>query len=492
MGDPARMTGLRRRVRGTIAAPAILAILVALGAQPVSADDPGASPARYRFTGHGTDHGVGFSQRGAAGRANAGQTYDQILLHYFDSSTTYLGRVSEGTILRALVVKTRKPSPKQTPLVQGGKITDDGTILERSRWTFDTPGVDGRSFPANWRLVLIGSGRSGAWHLEVQDARGATKASYTDTDARLTVTPVQTGAGPAVARVLIRPSSRYDTFVGSLRIGRVTGGVRVVNHVPIESYVRSVVPEEMGPSNPPEALKAQAVATRSYVLAGRDKRSTKFLAYDVKAYRERQSYKGERSENRVVTEAVDATAFQVLRYVDERGSKRLIRAFYHAVGGGATEASMNVFTTASGKPGTRVPYLMGGPDVDEHGEPYDERSPMYDWHTRSLTLVQLSEILAKDPRTDVGELRSWPVGSEGAYRERRAAALLADADDRTPDPENRGTSGRLTWVTLKGVRDGERVQRRVAGWVFEQVFNEHRGKGDPLGSTMIFRERVDD
>lgn len=473
-----------------LAVPVMLAALAALGGQTALADASDGRQAQYRFTGHGTDHGVGFSQRGAAGRAKAGQTYDQILLHYFDSRTTYLGRVAEDTILRALVVRTYTPSSERTPLVEGGKVTDDGTILERSRWTFDTPGVDGRSFPSRWRLVLIGSGRRGAWHLEVQDAHGTPKASYTDADARITVTPVQVGTGPAVTRVLIRPTSRYDTYVGTLRIGRVEGGIRVVNHVPIESFVRSVVPEEMGPSNHAEALKAQAVATRSYVLAGRARGNTRFLAYDVEAYGERQSYKGVRSEEPIVTQAVDATAHQVLRYEDGDGSRRIIRAFYHAVGGGATEASMNVFTTASGRPGTRVPYLMGGPDVDEDGEPYDERSPMYQWHTRTLTLTQLSRILSQDPRTDVGELRAWPVTTERSFRERRAAALLADADDRTPAPENRGTSGRLTWVTLRGVRGGKRVQKRVAGWLFKQVFNEHRGTGDPLGSTMIFRERV--
>src|SRR5690348_17662253 len=197
-----------RSGRGLLAAAMTLAALVALGSQPVAADDPG-SQAAYRFTGHGTDHGVGFSQRGAAGRARAGQTYDQILLDYFDSKTTYLGSVRDDTVLRALVIKTRKPSSKQTPLVQGGKISDDGTILERSRWTFDTPGVDGRTFPSTWRLVLIGSGRTGAWHLEVQDSSGETKASYSDSDARVTVRPVKDNVGPPVLRLLLR-SSTYD------------------------------------------------------------------------------------------------------------------------------------------------------------------------------------------------------------------------------------------------------------------------------------------
>lgn len=484
------MRGLRRAGRGTIAVAILLAWMVALSAAPVAADAGDDQP-RYRFTGHGTDHGVGLSQRGAAGRAKAGQTYDQILLHYFDSPSTYLGKVSEDTTIRALVVKARKPSSKQTPIVTGGKISDDGTILERSRWTFDTPGVDGRTFPYSWRLVLVGPGRTGPWQLEVRDSKGRTRGTYTDKDARITVTPLQDGEGPPVTRLLIRDAGKYDTFVGTLRIGRVSGGIRVVNHVPIESFVRSVVPAEMGRSNHPEALKAQAVASRSYFLAGRNK-ATRFLAYDVESYRTSQSYRGIRAEHREITPAVDDTAYEVLRYVDPKGRKPIIRAFYHAVGGGATEASMNVFTTAKGKRGTRVPYLMGGADVDEEGDAYDQRSPMYEWKTRSFTLEELSRILARDPRTNVGMLRSWPVSTERSFVERRAAALLADADDRTPAPENRGMSGRLTWVVLKGERKGKRVEKRVAGWVFKEVFNKHRGSGDPLGSTMIFRERADD
>jgi SpoIID/LytB domain protein len=482
-----------RRGRGVILAALTLAATMSIGWHPVAAESADAGQARYRLTGYGTDHGVGLSQRGAAGRARAGQTYDQILHHYFDAQggTTSLSRVSESTTLRALVVKGRTPSSGTTALVEGGRIKVGGEDVERSRWTFDTPGVDGRSFPTSWRLVLIGSGASGAWRLEVRDAAGTTRARFRDGDARIRVTPLRQGVGPAVTRLLVRPWAA-DTYAGTLRIGRVDGRIRVVNHVPIESFARSVVPNEMGRTNHPEALKAQAVAVRSYFLAGRNKGSDKFLSFDVEAYRETHSYQGVESEVPVISEAVDATSREVLRYTDGDGSTRVVRAFYHAVGGGATEASMNVFTTEKGKPGTRVAYLMGGPDVDEQGDAYDQRSSMYRWRTRALTLDQLSRILAKDPRTNVGKLRSWPVGTEGDFRERRAAALLADARDRTPAPENRGTSGRLTWITLKGVRNGKHVEKRVAGWVFKQVFNKHRGSGDPLGSTMIFRERVDD
>ena len=72
--------------------------------------------------------------------------------------------------------------------------------------------------------------------------------------------------------------------------------------------------------------------------------STGFLAYDVESYRDSQSYKGTRGENAVVSTAVDATAYEVLKYRKSDGTWYIARTFYHAVGGGATEASQNVFT----------------------------------------------------------------------------------------------------------------------------------------------------
>jgi SpoIID/LytB domain protein len=455
---------------------------------------PAATPAptpepKYRFVGYGTDHGVGLSQRGAAGRAKAGQDYVTILHHYFYK--VELDTVPRGTTIRALVVKGYKAGSTQTPLIQGGKGGPGNTQL--SRWTFDTPGVDGRVFPYSWRLVLIGTGAKGAWHLEVQDAHGVTKLKVTDDDARVTVSPVSPDTDPGRIRVLIRPDPRYDTYQGVLRIGRAHQEVRVVNIVPIEPFVRSVTPSEMGPANLPDALKSQAVVARSYFLAGVSA-STAWLAFDVMSYKGSQSYKGTKGENAEVTRWVDATAYQVVTY-----NGTIARTFYHAVGGGATEASQNVFTGDDGRPGAKTPYLRGGPDLcpdpkapdypngPQDAVPCDETARDYFWSSRALTLSQLSDILKHDSRTNVGTLTRWPVESERTFRAKRAAALLADARDTTPAPSNRGISGRLTWVVLVGTRHGKTVTKRVAGRLFKDVFDAQNGSGDQLGSTMIFR-----
>ena len=102
---------------------------------------------------------------------------------------------------------------------------------------------------------------------------------------------------------------------------------------------------------------------RSYFLAGRNP-STAWLAFDVQSYRASDSYKGTKGENATVTQSVDATAYQVLKYHKRSDdSWHIARTFYHAVGGGATEASQNVFTGETGKPGAGTPYLRGGPDL---------------------------------------------------------------------------------------------------------------------------------
>ena len=139
----------------------------AVGRDRRRTDSPPPTPEqKYRFTGYGTDHGVGLSQRGAAGRAKAGQTYDQILQHYFDN--VRLGhRVPEDTTIRALVVKGYRAAPARRPSSRAAT-----SALSETRWQTASiarcragrsirPGVGDQTFPYSGRLVLIGRGASG-------------------------------------------------------------------------------------------------------------------------------------------------------------------------------------------------------------------------------------------------------------------------------------------------------------------------------------------
>ena len=123
-----------------------------------------------------------------------------------------------------------------------------------------------------------------------------------------------------------------QSYRGELYIYPGTEGLlMVVNSLPLEQYLRSVVPAEMGGLDIRylEAMKAQAVASRSYAMSlmGRNQQ----YAFDLTADTGDQVYKGLQSENPVSDQAVMETAGECLTY-----RSRVITAFYHSTSGGRT------------------------------------------------------------------------------------------------------------------------------------------------------------
>lgn len=131
------------------------------------------------------------------------------------------------------------------------------------------------------------------------------------------------------------------------------GALNLVNELPVESYLRGVVPRELGPAQYPrlEALKAQAVAARTYAL----RHLGEFAAegYDLCASPRCQVYGGLSAEHPLSDRAVEETAGQVLLDGD-----RLADALYSATCGGHTENAEVVF------PFIKAPYLRGVPCVE--------------------------------------------------------------------------------------------------------------------------------
>lgn len=140
-------------------------------------------------------------------------------------------------------------------------------------------------------------------------------------------------------------------YRGTLRLIAHEGLVRVVNVVELESYLRGVVPAEMQASWPAEALKAQAVAARTYTLLHLDPRRN----YDVCATVDCQVYRGRDAEHPATDAAVAATAGEVLTY---RGA--FARTYYHADSGGVIASSAEVW-------GSEIPYLQAFQDVASGG-----------------------------------------------------------------------------------------------------------------------------
>lgn len=190
------------------------------------------------------------------------------------------------------------------------------------------------------------------------------------------------GSGVAVAnrqspQITIQPSQGGFVFIGdrwyrgTVKLVRTGSGLTAVNYVDLEQYLASVVGKEMYASWPLEALKAQAVAARSFALYRRQKQTQGI--YDLGSSTTHQVYEGLQSEAPSTQQAVAETAGQVLTY-----QGRLIEAVFHASSGGHTENSENIWT----KP---VPYLRGVPD-------FDQAAPVYQWTTR-LTAAQLKQRL---------------------------------------------------------------------------------------------------
>ncbi|MGC8916465.1 MAG: SpoIID/LytB domain-containing protein [Thermoanaerobaculum sp.] len=168
------------------------------------------------------------------------------------------------------------------------------------------------------------------------------------------------GEGGAVRGevVAVRPLDPPPVAVGSrhyrgsfLCLARDEGPV-VVNVVSLEDYLLGVVPGEMDPSNFPhlEALKAQAVAARSYALAQLGAHG----AFDLCDQEHCQVYLGADAEDPLASQAVAETRGEVLVF----GGK-VVRAYFHSTCGGHTEAAAVVFPKEPG------PYLRGVPCFGE-------------------------------------------------------------------------------------------------------------------------------
>jgi stage II sporulation protein D (peptidoglycan lytic transglycosylase) len=178
------------------------------------------------------------------------------------------------------------------------------------------------------------------------------------------------------------------------------GGVLVVNRLPLEDYLRGVVPVEIGnrPRGDTAALQAQAIASRSYAyLRAVDGGGT----FDVRAGTSDQVYGGADVENPLASAAVDATRGLVLIY-----QGRIADAPFHSTCGGTTAESPEVWRTNA------VPYLKRVSDrVGNTDRFYCDAAPRYRWN-RALSAAQLNAALDQYLRA----YATVPSGGPGAVR----------------------------------------------------------------------------
>ncbi|MCE5197165.1 MAG: SpoIID/LytB domain-containing protein [Negativicutes bacterium] len=179
-------------------------------------------------------------------------------------------------------------------------------------------------------------------------------------------------------------------------------GLTVINNLPFEEYIAAVISREMSPSWPLEALKAQAVASRSFILSTQFG-TARYLQYGFDINTDQQTYIGiDYARTPVVQQAVQETAAEVIWYPDGSGNQKMAAAYYHADAGGSTENCENVFIQA-------VPYIRG---VQEF---FKTESPDNVWlPVPSLSAAEIRQNLLVG-YGDIGEIRSMRVSKAGAF-----------------------------------------------------------------------------
>jgi stage II sporulation protein D len=255
------------------------------------------------------------------------------------------------------------------------------------------------------------------------------------------------------------------TYRGLVEVVRDPSGLTVVNRVLLESYLLGVVSAEMGRRSQTEfeALKAQAIVSRTYAL--RNLRRRKALGFDLHAGVSDQVYAGTTSETPEGREAVALTRGQVLT---DRGAP--IDAFYYSTCGGQTADGTEAFRAA-----TRS-YLRSFADVDDQGQAYCRVSPRYRWR-EEWTGEGLRAMLRRTLPATVGvradradEVRDvWVAQRTGSGRVGRLGITLrADhvmVDGPVVRQVLRPASGdllRSAAFTLIATRSGREVTRLVA------------------------------
>jgi stage II sporulation protein D len=391
----------------------------------------GATPlgSTVTFFGRGYGHGVGMSQYGAYGRAVAGQSAATILAHYYQGTT--MGSIANSQI--RVMVLAGYAATSTNPLRLYGRI---------GSWTID--GISATFPPDALLRVLPDSAAATGWKIVVTASDGT--ALYSGASpASFRVRP---GAG-ALLQLYSKPST-YDRYRGVLRV-IASQTIAVVNELPIETYLRGVVPAEISSSWPTETLKSQAIAARSYA-AVRLRPGVSY--YDIYDDTRSQVYHGQLAERSTTTNAIIATAGKVLM-----SGSAIASTLFHSADGGWTENNENVFVSATGsKVAAPVSYLRGSSDRRADGTSYDSASPYATWRTVTYSLAQVQAMFAADSRTNVGTL----------------VAL---------DLRNRGVSGRLISVTLVGANG---TTKTVSGDVFIAAFNAHRPSTDPPMRNTLF------
>lgn len=347
-----------RRAVVSSAMVAMLCVIGLAGPAPAAAAEsyPRPSSTTLDLIGRGYGHGRGMSQWGAYGAAAgpARLTWPQILAFYYPG-TALSQRGNDNVRVRLDQVGTGP-----TTLAAGGGLTLTAAscrIVLPTTSSVITYWRVRRSSATTFALEFFNSSPSDRrWHAWTPRGTGCPAAA---------TTPTWTFSGTGnVVRVLMPGGAErsYRGVVQAVADPSVATAQRTLNVLDLEDYLKSVVPSEMPASWAPEALKAQAVAARTY--AARRLGGTGY--YDICDTQACQVYSGTANEHPNATSAIDATSGRVVTY-----GGQLALTEFSAYNGGWTSAG-------------NVPYQVAKPD------PYDGAfpTPAADWRV-SVPLAKI-------------------------------------------------------------------------------------------------------
>jgi stage II sporulation protein D len=353
---------------------------------------PGADAAtRMVIKGAGFGHGIGMSQYGAYGFALQGRQHAEILRHYYTG--TELGRLPQTPTVRVLLSSAAASRVAGVTRI-GDRELDPGRTYRLSR------GGQG---------VRVKGG---------------------DLDVTAPVVRLEADGEPITIN-----GRAYRGAVEARPNGQ--GGINTVNAVDLESYVRGVVAAESPASWPIEALRAQAIAARTYAVTSRA--GSVSDGFDQYQDTRSQVYGGVGAERPSTDLAVQSTAGRV---VTLDGTP--VTTFFFSTSGGRTENIENSFVGSQPRP-----WLKSVAD------PFDRVSPRHRWTIR-LTLEQARRKLGGLVK---GRLRSIKVVQRGVSpRVVRAQVIGTRGRTDVTGPQLRARLGLFdTWATFTTV--GARPER---------------------------------
>jgi SpoIID/LytB domain protein len=389
---------------GALGTTAVLAAGPAPAAGPTSTQITVPDTATLVVDGHGYGHGHGLSQYGAEGAARQGLTAQQIVRFYYPHTTA-------GAAGGNVTVWISGDSDHNTTVVArpGLEVRD---LAKHT--TVQVPTTGPASKATRWRMAggggdTVVSYRTSAWH-RWRTLTG--NGEFRSTGARLT---------------LVLAAGQQVTYRGTLRSMAPIAGHPdriTVNKVSLEGYVQGVVPREMPASWHQRALRAQAIAARTYAAFELGSPlSTRAALCDTTSC---QVYGGLSAEDPRTNEAVAKTAGQVRLY----GGAPAFTQFSSSNGG----------WTAAGS----QPYL------DAHQDPYDGWSgnPVHTWRTTVTTRAIEKAYPALGNLTSIGVSTRDGNGQWGG----RVLTMKLVGSDATRTPSGDDFRSRLglrsTWFAL--------------------------------------------